>query len=304
MKKKMKSEQIRIEVVEDMLIDEVYQAREQLTDMLTVEMNVGEYLMLQSDVNVNKKALLYKSGNKIKLLQHRLNSHEKKGRPQGKDVLQVIYQQLLNDDDCQILVCMGGAGSGKSYLAIDWAVNCVLESKNKKLIMTKPLYQIGSSDAIGTLPGNVDEKMGPFLDSYGMVLNKLFPSKEYIQSLFDKEYLEYKAIEFFRGCSFDNVILVVDEVQNLSYTELRSIISRMGNNCKLILLADPHQIDVKQTWKQSGLYQILNAQNFLKSSICGKIELIKCFRGPIADLMINIDKEILDKLNTPISYIS
>lgn len=291
--------QIRLELVEESVIDEVYAQRGGLDELLEVELRVGEYLMLQSETNAHKKALLYRAGGRLKLLSHKITGHEKKGRPVGKDVQQVIYQQLLGDEDCQIVVCLGGAGSGKSYLALDWAVNEVLARKDKKLVMSKPLYLIGASEAIGTLPGDVEEKMGPFLDSYGMVLNKLLGSKEYVQALFDKEYLEYKAIEFFRGVSFENTILVVDEAQNLSYGELRSIISRLGMGCKLILLADPAQIDVKHSWRSSGLAQVLATEEWAQSSLAAQVELIKCFRGPIADLMVRIDQEVVRSLNTP-----
>lgn len=293
-------EQFVVEKTEDGVIDEIYAAKASLDDFLDVQLGVGQYLMIESETNVNKRAILFKSGGKIKLMKN--NSHRKGISP--KDLNQNLYQQLLEDVDCRVMVATGQAGSGKTLMALAWATDLVLKDSKMRLIMSKPLYQIGHSDAIGTLPGNVEEKMGPFLDSFGMALNKILPSKEFVQSCFDKELFEYKAIELLRGCSFENTIFVVDEVQNLSYAELKSVISRMGEGCKLILLADPGQIDVKQTWRQSGLYQFIETQAFKNSEMCGRIHLEKCFRGPIADLMNSVDKEISSVLNQPIQMYS
>jgi PhoH-like ATPase len=292
-----KDEQFLEEWVDDETIDQIYASKNDLNDLLQFDLNVGQYLTIQSETNHNKKAILFRSGGKIHLMKN--NTHRKGVNP--KDVHQNLFQQLLEDDAVKILICTGAAGSGKTYLSLAWATDQVLKHKDLKLIMSKPLYMTGKSRAIGTLPGDMDEKMAPFLDSFGMALNKLLPSKEFIESCFDKEVFEYKAIEMLRGCSFENTIFLVDEVQNLDYNELKTLISRMGNGCKLILLGDPTQIDRDHSWKQSGLYQLLETETFKKSDLCGKIHLIKCFRGPIAEFMNNVDMEIKNKLETPLS---
>jgi PhoH-like ATPase len=292
-----KDEQFIEEWADDETIDQIYASKSDLNNLLQIDLNVGQYLTIQSETNHNKKAVLFKTGGKIHLMKN--NSHRKGVNP--KDLHQNLFQQLLEDDAVKILVCSGQAGSGKTYLSLAWATDLVLKRKDLKLIMSKPLYQIGKSRAIGTLPGDMNEKMAPFLDSFGMALNKLLPSKEFIQSCFEKELLEYKAIEMLRGCSFENTIFVVDEVQNLDYNELKSLISRMGEGTKLILLGDPTQIDRDHTWKQSGLYQLMETDSFKKSELCGKIHLVKCFRGPISEFMNNVDNEIKAKLNTPLT---
>lgn len=297
--KSMKHEQFMMQEVEDALLDEIYRSKEDLRDFLGLELEVGQYLTLQSETNVNKKAVLMEIGGKIKLMKN--HSHRKGVNP--KDLNQNLLQQLLEDEDVKILVCTGQAGSGKTYLSLAWATDLVLKRKDLKLVMTKPLYMTGKSRAIGTLPGNLEEKMQPFLDSFGMALNKLLPSKEFLISCFEKELFEYKAIEMLRGCSFENTIFVVDEVQNLDYAELKTLISRMGEGCKLILLGDPTQIDRDHTFAQSGLGQLLETETFKHSPLCGKIHLVKCFRGPIAEFMNGVDQEISAKLQ-PISMYS
>jgi PhoH-like ATPase len=292
----MTKEQFLYQDVEDELIDDVYKSKENLTDFLQVRLEVGQYLTLQSETNPHKKAVLMQIGGKLKLMKN--HTHRKGVNP--KDLNQNLLQQLLEDDDVKILVCTGAAGSGKSYLSLAWATDLVLKRKDLKLIMSKPLYMTGKSRAIGTLPGNMEEKMAPFLDSFGMALNKLLPSKEFLTSCFEKELFEYKAIEMLRGCSFENTIFVVDEIQNLDYNELRTLISRMGEGCKLLLLGDPTQIDRDHTFAQSGLGQLLETETFKNSPLCGKIHLTKCFRGPIAEFMNSVDAEVRNS-NVPIN---
>jgi len=281
-------EQFLLQECEDELIDDIYRSKDDLSDFLQMQLEVGQYLTLQSETNRNKKCVLFQVGGQIKLMKN--NSHRKGVNP--KDMNQNLFQQLLEDEAVKILVCTGQAGSGKTYLSLAWATDLVLKRKDLKLVMTKPLYMTGKSRAIGTLPGNMEEKMQPFLDSFGMALNKLLPSKEYLISCFEKELFEYKAIEMLRGCSFENTIFVVDEVQNLDYAELKTLISRLGEGCKLVLLGDPTQIDRDHTFAQSGLGQLLETQTFKHSSLCGQIHLTKCFRGPIAEFMNGVDIEI------------
>lgn len=292
-------EQFLYQECEDALLDDIYRSKEDLTDFLQLQLEVGQYLTLQSEVQANKKAVLFQSGGKIKLMKN--HSHRKGVNP--KDLNQNLFQQLLEDEDVKILVCTGQAGSGKTYLSLAWATDLVLKRKDLRLVMSKPLYQTGKSRAIGTLPGNMEEKMAPFLDSFGMALNKLLPSPEYLTSCFEKELFSYKAIEMLRGCSFENTIFVVDEVQNLDYAELKTLISRMGEGCKLILLGDPTQIDREHTFAQSGLGQLLETETFRKSELCGLIHLVKCFRGPIAEFMNGVDREISQKLQ-PVTFYS
>jgi PhoH-like ATPase len=291
-------EQFLVQECEDELIDDIYRAKENLKDFLSLELEVGQYLTLQSENSAAKKAVLMQIGGQIKLMKN--HSHRKGVNP--KDLNQNLMQQLLEDEDVKVLVCTGQAGSGKTYLSLAWATDLVLKRKDLKLVMSKPLYQTGKSRAIGTLPGNMEEKMAPFLDSFGMALNKLLPSKEYLLSCFERELFEYKAIEMLRGCSFENTIFVVDEVQNLDYAELKTLISRMGEGCKLILLGDPTQIDRDHTWAQSGLGQLVETQTFKHSSLCGQIHLTKCFRGPIAEFMNGVDREIVSQLGPLSGY--
>jgi len=89
----------------------------------------------------------------------------------------------------------------------------------------------------------------------------------------------------------------------LDYAELKTLISRMGEGCKLILLGDPTQIDREHTFAQSGLGQLLETETFRKSELCGLIHLVKCFRGPIAEFMNGVDREISQKLQ-PVTFYS
>lgn len=293
----MTKEQFLYQDVESELIDDVYQSKENLTDFLQVQLEVGQYLILQSETNHNKKAILFQGGKKLHLMKQMGN---KKGL-NPKDVEQNLFMQLLHEDWSKVIVCLASAGAGKTLLSIDYALNEVLKHKNMKLILTKPLTQVGSSKFMSTLPGDVKEKSAPFNESFMTAMQQVCPSKEYIQSLFDKEVIEYKPLDFMRGQTFHNTILILDESQNLSYVELKTVISRLGENSKIIILADRNQIDAKHTWPQSGLAQLMSTNVFKNSSICAKVELHKVYRSEIAQFIVEADQEISAILNTPIS---
>lgn len=291
------TEQFLYQDVESSLIDDIYQSKENLNDFLQVQLDVGQYLILQSETNPNKKVILFQGGNKIHLMKQM--GSKKSLNP--KDMEQNLFMQLLHEDWSKVIVCLANAGAGKTLLSIDYALNEVLKHKNMKLILTKPLTQVGSSKFMSTLPGDVKEKSAPFNESFMTAMQQVCPSKEYIQSLFDKEVIEYKPLDFMRGQTFHNTILILDESQNLSYVELKTVISRLGENSKIIILADRNQIDAKHTWPQSGLAQLMSTNVFKNSSICAKVELHKVYRSEIAQFIVEADQEITAILNTPIS---
>jgi PhoH-like ATPase len=291
------TEQFLIETVDDSFIDDIYKTKDNLDDFLQVELQVGQYLILQSELNANKKAILFQGGGKIHLMKQMGN---KKGL-NPKDVDQNLFMQLLHEEWSKVIICLAAAGAGKTLLGIDYALNEVLKHKNMKLILTKPLTQVGSSKFMSTLPGDVKEKSAPFNESFMTAMQQVCPSKEYIQSLFDKEVIEYKPLDFMRGQTFHNTILILDEAQNLNYVELKTVISRLGENSKIIILADRNQIDAKHTWQQSGLAQLMSTNVFKKSNICAKVELHKVYRSEIAQFIVEADKEISALINTPIT---
>jgi PhoH-like ATPase len=171
----------------------------------------------------------------------------------GKNLEQSVALDVLLDDEVKVVALSGPSGSGKTILSIATCLTKMLKQKDtnyEKLILLKPTVSV--SDDIGFLPGNVEEKlshyMGSYMDNF-KTLKKLetMSSKTTNSDSFDelknKDMIEIESISFLRGRSLSDCLIIVDEVQNLSQNVIKTILTRVGNNCKIILLGDPDQID-------------------------------------------------------------
>ena len=173
-----------------------------------------------------------------------------------RNIEQIMLADALKNDNIPLVTCVGQAGSGKSLLAIATAMQKVMmEKKYRKIIITRPIMPIGKD--IGFLPGTVDDKMAewirPFMDNIDYIKNinydngKRKISATKINSLLDiearKEWMEILPLTYIRGSSISNAYIIVDEAQNATPAEMKTIITRVGENSKLVLLGDVNQID-------------------------------------------------------------
>ena len=169
---------------------------------------------------------------------------------------QIMLTNALLNDDIPLVSAIGLAGSGKSLLAIAAAIQKVLcDKKYKKIIITRPIMPIGKD--IGYLPGGVEEKMAewvrPFTDNIEYIKNlnidagKRKVAFEKLSQLLDlsacKDIMEILPITYIRGSSIRDAFIIVDEAQNATPSEMKTIITRVGEGSKLVLMGDVHQID-------------------------------------------------------------
>ncbi|GAB6188686.1 PhoH family protein [Marinitoga arctica] len=153
------------------------------------------------------------------------------------------FDALLNDE-IPLVTLVGSAGTGKTLLALAVGLSKVLdEKKYKKLLVSKPVVPVGKD--IGYLPGSIQEKMKPWLQPIYDNFEFLFQGKgkkpdEYLQK---KDILEIEVLSFIRGRSIPEQYMIIDEAQNLTPHEIKTIITRVGENTKIILTGDPFQID-------------------------------------------------------------
>jgi PhoH-like ATPase len=277
-------------LVDDELIDQFYNGESVYLEKDEARLYANEYVMLVSNSN-EKKTALARFQNHIKPLS-RINGQSKKGiwgvKPRNKE--QKFALDLLMDPDIPVVTLVGKAGSGKTLMAIAAGLAQVVEeaeiSRYKRLVVSRPIQPMGKD--IGYLPGSMEEKMSPWLMPIQDNLRFLMGNdKETLKMYTDNGTIEIEALTYIRGRSLADSFIIIDEAQNLSAHELKTIITRVGENTKIVLTGDIEQIDniyVDET--SNGLTYAI--EKFKSYELCGHITLIKGERSKVATLAAKI----------------
>ena len=183
-----------------------------------------------------------------------------KKRPKSKFLTEnqkIYYETLLNN---QITICSGPAGVGKSYIAMKTAVDLLLDENNgyDKIIIVRPAVE--AEEKLGALPGNVEEKLDPYIFPSYYLLNKII-GKEAREKLKDTEIIEVFALAYMRGMTIDNSILIFEEAQNATPKQMKLLLTRIGANTKFFISGDIEQTDRYKDKTHSGLYDALTRFN-------------------------------------------
>ncbi len=197
--------------------------------------------------------------------------------------------ELLLDDEVRLVTLIGRAGTGKTLLALAAGLQKVVEeSKYRRLAVSRPVIPMGND--LGFLPGDIDEKLRPWMQPIYDNLEFLFNNRDrnekidqLVNSMKDLNLLEMEALTYIRGRSIPNQFLLVDEAQNLSPHEIRTVITRVGEGTKIVLTGDPYQIDHPYLDSNSnGLTFVV--ERFKNEKIAGHITLTKGERSDLAEL--------------------
>ena len=269
-------------LVDDQRIDQFYSDEEIFLEKEEIKLFSNQFVMLVSNANEKKTALARFKNYNQKL--YKVDEH-KQGiwglKPRNKE--QMFALNLLLDSTVPIVTLVGKAGCGKTLLAIATGLEQVLETgEYKKLIVSRPVQPLGKD--IGYLPGTMEEKMKPWLmpiqDNLDFLLNG---KKESMNIYFDKGVIQTEALTYIRGRSISNAFIIVDEAQNLTIHELKTIITRVGENTKIVLTGDIEQID--SVYLDSTSNGLSYAAEKLKSyDLSGHMTLIKGERSKVATL--------------------
>jgi PhoH-like ATPase len=200
---------------------------------------------------------------------------------------------LLLNDEIRLVTIVGKAGTGKTLLAIAAGLQKTMEDGfYQKLLVSRPIFPLGRD--IGYLPGSVEEKLNPWMqpifDNVEYLMNLSRSEKKAgrgYHELLDLGILEIEPLTYIRGRSIPNQFIIVDEAQNLTPHEVKTIITRVGDGTKIVLTGDPYQIDnpyVDQT--NNGLVHVVN--RFKNERLAGHITLSKGERSPLAELAANL----------------
>jgi PhoH-like ATPase len=204
------------------------------------------------------------------------------------NVEQKLALELLLNKDIQLVTLVGLAGSGKTMMALATALHQTLEEKHyRRILVGRPVVAVGHD--IGFLPGTKEEKltnwMGAIYDNLSYLLERPKGSLETtdmdIQMLIEEGTIEIEAVTYLRGRSLPNLLIIIDDAQNLTPHEIKTIISRAGMGAKIVLTGDPYQIDNYYLDASSnGLTYLV--ERFKGQQIFGHLTFTKSERSPLA----------------------
>lgn len=193
--------------------------------------------------------------------------------PEKKDVLvfgnhgrevkaSSVNQQKLVDnyDKNDMLFALGPAGTGKTYTAIALAVRALKSKEVRRIILCRPAVEAGES--LGFLPGDMKEKLDPYLQPLYDALRDMIPPKK-LQSYIEENVIEIAPLAYMRGRTLDNAFVILDEGQNTTVNQMKMFLTRMGKNAKFIITGDTTQIDLPRK-QESGLLKALDLLSKIK----------------------------------------
>ena len=224
-----------------------------------------------------------KSGDKNFLSRHtkcciQVGSH--KANIFSRTIGQQNYIKMISES-C-ITLCIGPAGTGKTYIAIAKAVNALLNDEVSRIILTRPAIEAGEN--LGFLPGDLKQKIDPYIRPLYDALHDML-SPEILEKYMDKGIIEVAPLAYMRGRTLNNSFVILDEAQNTSKQQMLMFLTRLGYESKCIITGDPSQIDLPNK-KNSGLIEAYNIlDNIDNLGIC-KLTKNDVVRHPIVEKII------------------
>lgn len=158
-----------------------------------------------------------------------------------KTEAQYNYVELMREKT--LVIGDGPAGTGKSYIAIRWAIEQLNSLAVKRIIVTRPMVE-AADESMGFLPGDVAEKFAPYFEPLRQIFLEDY-SQTHLDNLFKRGKVEIAPLPLIRGLTFDNCIVIADECQNMTAKQMRLLLTRVGENCTVILNGDDDQKDIK-----------------------------------------------------------
>ena len=201
------------------------------------------------------------------------------------------YIKALKEND--IIMSMGPAGTGKSFLAVSVAVTLLLEKKIERVILSRPAVEAG--EKLGFLPGDMKEKVDPYLKPLYDALYELFGADK-IEKKIESGEIEIAPLAFMRGRTLKNCFAILDEAQNATETQIKMFLTRIGENSKLVVNGDPSQIDLINK-SQSGLIKSKDILKDLEEIKIIEFDHSDVVRHPLVSIIIRAyqRKNINDK---------
>ena len=224
---------------------------------------IGERVLLELHSIASKESI---DKEKVHLVIKKIMSHQKKSSSsseeptyiktprreiQTRNPNQLEYIKSIRSHD--VTFGIGPAGTGKTYLAVAAAIESLQKQDVKRIILVRPAVEAG--ERLGFLPGDLKEKIDPYLRPLYDALNDLMP-KKILESNMDNGVIEIAPLAFMRGRTLENAFIILDEAQNTTNMQMKMFVTRLGRNSKMVILGDITQIDLP-AGSSSGLKEIL-----------------------------------------------
>ena len=187
----------------------------------------------------------------------------------------------------QIIMSLGPAGTGKTYLAVAVALSMLLEKKVERIILSRPAVEAG--ERLGFLPGDMKEKIDPYLRPLYDSLHDMFDYDK-IQRKMETGEIEIAPLAFMRGRTLKNCFAILDEAQNATQMQIKMFLTRIGENSKLVVNGDPSQIDLPNK-SQSGLVQSKNILKEIKEISIINFDHNDVIRHPLVTKIVEAYKK-------------
>lgn len=254
----------------------------EMIDLLVDMANIG--------VNITSRDIVYSesvidNGVRDKFLYFLKNrkpiGYTNTGKPvYAKTLKQNNYVDALNKKD--LIFSVGSAGTGKTYLAVVYAITQLKKGNVEKIILTRPAVEAGES--LGFLPGDLKEKVDPYLRPLYDALYDML-GVEQTNILIEKNIIEIAPLAYMRGRTLENAFIILDEAQNATIDQLKMFLTRLGFNSKMIITGDISQVDLPNS-KKSGLKPVANLLKGLSEVSVIEFEKYDVVRHPLVAKII------------------
>jgi len=180
----------------------------------------------------------------------------------ARNIHQQEYLSKLQDDSKHILFAVGPAGTGKTMLAVQVGIKLFQEGKYDKIIVTRPAVSV--DEDLGFLPGTMQEKMAPWTRPIFDVLGEYYNKRD-IEKMINEGVVEISPLAYMRGRTFKNAYIIADEMQNATPNQMKMLLTRLGENSKMVVTGDLHQAD---RLEDNGLIDFIRQINEHKDLKC------------------------------------
>jgi len=279
-------------------IDTIYREGELSADFdlrYKFKENQNEYVVLNDKIFNEAGEELYGGsasvitrvqGDKLKKLALTKDVQVSGLRPRNKE--QTMALDSLLDPTINVVTLTGSAGTGKTVITLAAALHLVDQGSYEKVILTRPMTQCGKQE-LGILPGEVEDKFGPYLKNYMCNFEHLLGKRlRSMDDLIDHYNMEFVPFQLIRGASWPNTIIIADEIQTLPVSDMLTLGTRVGDNSKLIILGDLNQRDERIAKEKTGLFIWVNSEIVRRDKVTASINLIKNERSYVSQLFSEV----------------